>query len=421
MTFRVFGASVTSLRGTSAAIGVAGVFLIWVALRRYGRGAALAGMAWASGSLWLIAVSRDGFRNIIVVPAAALALLALLRWSDRPSRGTAILAGGAMALGLWTYQPLKLLPVLAVLWILWIRRSDRTRYEELKPTLRWCVAAYLLVASPMIYTAITDFRNYFGRGAGVSVFNPGVGAEASYPIQVLRTLGMFVVTGDPNERHDVNALPLLGPVLFLPFALGIRRAWQHRHEHAHKLLLLGLVVFLIPPLVAPEGFAPHFLRSLGLAPFVAGAVGLGCVEAVSLAARWPRRRSIHITAVAVCAAALVALGFVSIRAYLDRPERDRYEAFSFALVSLAAAADRGPGTVAIVDDYGAFDVRFLDSTRLPAIEPPGRALHNPGVYSLIVAANRADIAAATNPATAARATIVARDPTGQPTVWEVVP
>ena len=52
---------------------------------------------------------------------------------------------------------------------------------------------------------------------------------------------------------------------------------------------------------------------------------------------------------------------------------------------------------------------------------PNQRLINPAVYSLIVATNRADIASATDAATAARASVAARDPAGAPAVWEVAP
>jgi len=58
----------------------------------------------------MIAVSRDGFRNILTVLVGAAALAVLLRWGDRPSRSIAVAAGVITALGFWTYQPLKLLP-----------------------------------------------------------------------------------------------------------------------------------------------------------------------------------------------------------------------------------------------------------------------------------------------------------------------
>ena len=161
----------------------------------------------------------------------------------------------------------------------------------------------------------------------------------SYPVHILKTLGMFLFTGDPNARHDVSALPLLGPVLVVPFLLGVWHCWRRRDDHGYALVLLGLPVFLLPPLLANEGGAPHFLRSLGLEPYVAACIGLGCVEGVAvlkhLASRisWPER-SVTRNAWTACAIAVSALGVVSAVTYLQRPVADRYSAFTFADVAL---------------------------------------------------------------------------------------
>ena len=179
--FRIVGSSVLTLRATAAAVGVLGVIATYAAVRRFGRGPALLAMGWTAGSLWMIAVSRDGFRNILTVLVGAAALAALLRWGDRPGRATAVGAGAVSALGLWTYQPLKLLPVLAILWLFWIRARDRERFVRLRPTFAWAVVAFLVVAAPMIYTAITDASVYFGRaGDGVAV-QPGLGVFGQLP------------------------------------------------------------------------------------------------------------------------------------------------------------------------------------------------------------------------------------------------
>jgi 4-amino-4-deoxy-L-arabinose transferase-like glycosyltransferase len=432
VVFRVLGASVLTLRGTAAAVGVLGVIATYLAVRRFGRGPALLAMLWTAGSLWMIAVSRDGFRNILTVAVGAAALAALLRWGDRPGRGIAVAAGAIAALGLWTYQPLKLVPVLAILWLLWMRARDRPRFVRLRPTMAWAAVAFVVVAFPMVYTAITDTSGYFGRAAAVSLFNPGAGSADSYPVHVLRTLGMFLFTGDPNERHDAYALPLLGPLLFVPFALGVWRCWRHRDDQGHVLVLLSLPVFLLPPLLATEGGAPHFLRSLGLEPAVAACIGLGCLEAVVVARRLstgfgqadtPRSRVI---AWSVCAAALAGVGVASAVTYLNRPIEDRYAAFTFADVALADAAvdnptNGGPSTLLILDDYDAMDVQFLDAGRMPTIVEPMRAIGNAAVYSLIVAPSRADIAAAVGPPLAADAQPVATDPDGNAVAFEVVP
>jgi 4-amino-4-deoxy-L-arabinose transferase-like glycosyltransferase len=429
--FKFLGASVLTLRGTAAGVGVAGAIAIYVAARRFGRGAALVAMAWTAGSLWMIAVSRDGFRNILTVLVGAAAFAALLRWGDRPSRVSAAIAGAAVALGFWTYQPLKLLPLLAILWLAWMSARDRERFRNVRATWRWAVGAFVVVVAPMAYTAITDFSAFFGRAAFVSVFNSGSMSMDSYPVHILKTLGMFLFTGDPNARHDVSALPLLGPVLVVPFLLGIWRCWRRRDDHGHALVLLGLIVFLIPPLIANEGGAPHFLRALGLAPFVAASIGLGCVEGIALTRRLVSgipgsERSATQTGWMVCATGLTALGIASAVTYLSRPVNDRYAAFTFGDVALADAAvnnatDGGPSTLVILDSYDAMDIQFIDAGRVPTIVAPMTTVANPAVYSLIVAPSRADIADAVGPGIAAQAHVAATDPQGNPVVFEVVP
>ncbi len=429
--FKVFGSSVLTLRGTAAAIGVAGVIATYVAVRRFGRGAALMAMAWTAGSLWMIAVSRDGFRNILTVLVGAAALAALLRWGDRPSRWRALAAGVTVALGFWTYQPLKLLPLLAILWLLWMRAHERERFRSLITTWRWATGAFVVVVAPMVYTAITDFSGYFGRAAFVSVFNSASMSQDSYPVHILKTLGMFLFAGDPNPRHDVAALPLLGPVLIVPFLLGIWHCWRRRADHGHALVLLGLPVFLIPPLIANEGGAPHFLRSLGLAPYVAAFIGLGCVEGIDIIRRLTvglggSGKSATQAGWTVCAIAVTWLGVASAVTYLNRPVADRYAAFTFADVALADAAvdnatDGGPSTLVILDGYDAMDVQFLDAGRLPTIVAPMTKITNPAVYTLIVAPSRADIAASVGSGIAAEAQVGATDPEGNPVVFTVVP
>jgi 4-amino-4-deoxy-L-arabinose transferase-like glycosyltransferase len=429
--FKVFGSSVLTLRCTAAAVGVAGVIATYVAVRRFGRGPALTAMAWTAGSLWMIAVSRDGFRNILTVLVGAAALAALLRWGDRPSRWSAVLAGVAVALGYWVYQPLKLLPLLAIVWLLWMRSRDRERFARLRATWAWAGIAFAVVIAPMVYTAITDFSAYFGRAAFVSVFNGGSMSMDSYPVHILKTLGMFLFTGDPNARHDVSSLPLLGPVLVVPFLLGIWHCWRRRDDHGYALVLLGLPVFLLPPLLANEGGAPHFLRSLGLEPYVAACIGLGCVEAIALAQLVLARtiwtdRSVRRSGWMLCAIAATGLGIASVVTYLERPVADRYAAFTFADVALANVAvnnptDGGPSTLVILDSYDAMDVQFLDAGRLPTIVAPMTRIADPAVYTMIVAPSRADISAAVGAGIAAEAQVAATDPEGNPVVFEVVP
>jgi hypothetical protein len=224
------------------------------------------------------------------------------------------------------------------------------------------------------------------------------------------------VTGDPNPRHDVNALPLLGWPLFIVAAVGVAGLWRRRRNAADALILASLPIFLVPPLLATEGGAPHFLRALGLAAPVAAAVGVGVQEIVSYSrTRWGIGLARFVTG--VLALGLSALAVASGNAYLSRPIADRYEAYRYDLVALAAAADHR--SAVIVDDYSATVIRFLDASDLPTIVAPAEPITNAARYDTVLALSRADIEHALGRNAAASARAVAHDPSGRPSVFAV--
>lgn len=413
--FRIVGPSVTVLRGTAAFIGVLAVLAMPLALRRFGWMVSLTGMAWSATAVWLVAISRDGFRCILVALVGTLALAALLRWSDRPGRASALLAGVACGVGLWTYQPLKLLPVLVAAWLYWQARRDPGAWVRLRPGLPWLIGAWLVVAAPLIATAIIDPVGYFGRATSVSPFTNG----DALPAHIGRTLGMFGLVGDPQPRHNVAGLPLLSLPLTVLAALGVARAWRARRDPGARLLLLGLPVFMIPPLLSTEGGSPHFLRSLGLAPYVAAMLGLGAVEAVALARHLARpqlaRRTVAVVA-ATSAAALAAAGTQGAVAYFTRPVADRYVDYSFALVALAEAA--GPATAVIIDGYDAETIRFIDRDHLPVIVDPGRPV--PG-GDAVVSEDHSRLLRIAGAAASGTVVPVAYDWQGRPVAWRLDP
>jgi len=419
--FHFFGETTFVLRGTAAAFGVAGVLAIGLLGRRFGTLTGLVAAAWAAGSLWLVCVSRDGMRNTIVPLFGALALIALLRWAGRPGRGTAAVAGAVTAVAaLYTYQPLKLLPALVIVWLLWLRWADRPRYNDLRAGAVPFVAAFLIVAAPMIAVAVTDPISYFGRATVVSVFNPASAADSSPAVHVLRTLGMFGFLGDQNGRHDVAALPLVPLPLVAVAAFGLLRLWRMRRDAGHALILLSLPVFLLPPLLATEGYSPHFLRALGLAAPLGVTIGLGATELGEWArGRWGARAGR--VAISIVAVGLAAIAVMSGVVYLSRSVADRYDPFSYQIAAMGEYANEHPGSAVIIDDFSATDIEFVYFHDQPTFFPPGSRIENPRIYSTVVAASRADLTRALGSDAAARAQPVAWDPDGRPAVWAVSP
>ncbi len=419
--FHFFGETALVLRATAAAFGVAGVLAIGWLGRRFGTWTGVVAAAWAAGSLWLICISRDGMRNTIVPAFGAVALIALLHWAARPGRLQALLAGAVVSLAsLYTYQPLKLLPLLVIVWIVWLRHADRARYNELRAGLLPFAAAFLVVAAPMIAVAVTDPISYFGRAAAVSTFNPAVEADASLPTHILKTIAMFGFTGDGNGRHDVAFLPLLPLPLVALAALGVWRLWRNRRDPSHSLILLSLPIFMIPPLVATEGWSPHFLRVLGMAAPLGVTIGLGAAEFVDQARRrWGREAAgLAISTVAVTVAAVAVWSGWT---YLSRPVSDRYTAYSYEVAAAGQYAADHPGSVVIIDNYSATDIEILHWDNKPTIVSPGTRIDHPAAYATIVAMTKADLTTAVGAELGDRAQPVAWDPSGKPVVWAVAP
>jgi hypothetical protein len=268
---------------------------------------------------------------------------------------------------------------------------------------------YLVAVAPYLWTALSDPVNYFGRIAGVSPLAPDM-RRSGFLLHTLDTLGMFFVAGDPNPRHDISGLPVLLWPLPLLGALGLWYAVRRRHDPAYGLVLAALGVFLLPALLALEGDAPHLQRSLALAPYIAGLLGVGLVELVRLAR--PAGRTLAVAAGAAGAIALLLTGIYGGLAFALRPVADRYAAFDYHVVSLAAAGAK-PHTAVIVNLYDAQAVRFVDGSSV-SIFQPGEDV--PGDVAL--AALRLDDLPA---ARRAAATVYARDPSGNPAVWITPP
>jgi hypothetical protein len=420
LVYHFFGISVLALRATSAAFGIAGVIGIGMLGRRFGTLAGLTAAAWAAGSLWLIVVSRDGTRNMIVPVFGALALGALILWSDRPSRRVAVLAGAAIAISaLYTYQPLKLLILLVPLWLIWIRRADRPTFERMRPGLPAFAAAFLIAAGPMIAVAITETSNYFGRIAQVSAVNPGArGDTDSLLIHTLRTIAMFGFTGDGNGRQDVASLPLLPIPLALLAAVGVWRLWRRRHDPAHALILISLPVFMIAPLAATEGWSPHFLRSLGLAVPLGIALGLGAVQLFEFGKShrglWGGR-----IAAGTVAVALVAVGVWSGAVYLSRPVADRYEPYSYKVTAAGDFVAAHPGSALVLDGFSAVNVQLEQYGHVPPIFDTSGLLPDARRYTYVVGLTKWEVERAVAGQGLPAAVPVAWDPTGQPQVWAI--
>jgi len=263
-------------------------------------------------AFWHVALSRVAFRAL-ALPAVEVLALAWLWRTLRISECTETEApwyqyagaGALIGLGVYTYLPGRLIPVVLFLFfateagLAWLRGIQPLILRHLRG-LAISVFVALLVFLPLLvfFTRYPEF--FFERAGVVSVFRPewNQGDLIGTLVRVtLTTLGTFAaITGDPNPIANLPGRPMLGLILAVFFWLGVAVSlWRvvrvaigrpsktpssQRTDRllpaAHLLLLCWWLVMLLPGILSPEG-APHHLRIIGTAPatYILVAVGLG--------------------------------------------------------------------------------------------------------------------------------------------------
>jgi hypothetical protein len=220
-------------------------------------------------------------------------------------------------------------------------------------------------------------------------------------------------------------LPLLPLPLVGLAALGLRRLWLDRRDAAKSLILLSLPIFMLAPLIATEGWSPHFLRVLGLAAPLGVTIGLGAAEFVEWArrARWRAAggRGAGGAAIAAVALTLALVAAWSGYVYLDRSAADQYEPYRLDIVAAGQYAHDHPNSAVVMDSFSETNLQLIYWPNPPALFVPGDRISNPAQYRTIVGLNEADLASCLGPELAARAVPIAWDPAGQPSVWAVTP
>ncbi len=105
---------------------------------------------------------------------------------------------------------------------------------------------------------------------------------------LLPTLGMFNVRGDPDPRNNLPGMPALDWLMSIPFLIGLGvTLWRWRRPAFGTLLLIGAV--MLAPTLFSE-YAPHFRRALGAVPIVALLCGLGLAVILGRRAGGPATR-----------------------------------------------------------------------------------------------------------------------------------
>ncbi|MGQ9556102.1 MAG: ArnT family glycosyltransferase [Anaerolineae bacterium] len=323
----LFGNSALALRAVSAAVGALTVLAtFFIAREWFGYRIGLLSMFWMAVAFWHVDLSRVGLRAISSPLLLTLSLLFLWQGFRERRAWCFALAGLFVGLSLYTYTSARAIVALlcAVLVVEFL--ADREALLRQWPSLAMFGVIGLITVAPLgVYFAYHP-DSFLGRTMQVSL----VGGEGPLPTRLAilaeglqRTLGMFLVAGDPNWRHNLQWRPVFtpigGPFFILGFVWAAISAVKPRAAQtvtsliedrpspcrlsflAVWWLILWLLITTIPGILSNEG--PHFLRLMPMAPsvFIVGALGLTATWKLA-GARFGRRAN---PALALCATMVI--------------------------------------------------------------------------------------------------------------------
>jgi 4-amino-4-deoxy-L-arabinose transferase-like glycosyltransferase len=293
-------------------------------------------------SFWPLHLSRIGFRAVGLPVFTGLALAAAWRGVSRSRREWVVFGGFAYGLAFYTYLPVYLSPLILGLFAVYLWLVGKR--SALRFAAPWFLVGAAVALVPFLLSVVGDTGLILGRPRQVSIWTAKDGGELLGTLlrQVGRGFGMFFWRGDTIPRHNLPGRPIFDLLVAPFFIVGTLWAARQWRRPAALLVLLWSVVMLAPTILAED--APHFLRAVGVLPFVLLLAALGLDVAYrKLAARVSR----HWLPGALVGIILVgSLGW-TVRDYFGRYATDPRTAFAFqdAATELAAQMNRSAGPV----------------------------------------------------------------------------
>lgn len=285
--------------------------------RRLGTMLGLALAMLAAVGYWHIMVGRVSLRIMLTPLVTTVFLIFLIRLIRFNRRQDAIMAGLAIGFGLYSYQALRMLPVVAVIaaayMVVFVATDWRQRwatvinlaaiaavsfavfvpmfkYSTEHPEEFWRRAQGRLLGEDVITettadgTVVSRSPTLIERGAALISNVPALGQN------MLNALGMFTRRGDVAWLHNAPNYPAFDPVagaLLITGAAGWAVWSIQKREHAAGFLLLVLVLMLVPSALALANPIenPSHTRTSGAMPVAYLLAGFGFVQIVSTLGR----------------------------------------------------------------------------------------------------------------------------------------
>jgi 4-amino-4-deoxy-L-arabinose transferase-like glycosyltransferase len=375
------GRSVYAVRFPAAIIGTLLIPAAYFMARElFGRRVGLITAAIATITLWPIHLSLIGFRAGALPFFVALSI-GMGVHAYRSGRALHwIIAGVVYGLSFYTYLASRFTPFALVLMLFVVvltRRGKRLWRNAI-----FFAITTLIVLTPLIITALTQWDVVMGRPGDVSIFNPAINGGdpiGSLLRSIAAAVSMFFWRGDGIARHNVPYRPVFDPILVIFFAWGLIRLivaalgptpppykplpdflrpgpdmrFSPRLPPLSKLaslfVLIWIPIMLLPTILAED--SPHFLRAVGVLPvaLIVPAIGLETL------AQWLKVRGKRALSYGVVIAVLMIGAAWTMRDYsryaIDPETADLFENAGVQLAREARADRHGGRQLYVADRF----------------------------------------------------------------------
>lgn len=276
-SFKLFGFTLFAMRIVPALAGLAAVVAFYFLARRLlGPLPALAAAAFYAVSRYAITFSRISWEASLMPLLETMAVYFLVTGLEQRSKWRLALGGGSLAAGIYTYLAFRFVPVIIIVFLLYIAwREWALIRRNLAGLAVWAVAG-ILVFAPLGQFALRHQDEFMHRTRAVSVFNE-IDRKGSWePLRhnIEASIKMMNVAGDRNGRHNLPGEPMLDDVSAALLVLGAAASiWAWRRWRA-GFALPWLVLTLVPGALTIEIENPSAIRGIGSLPPLFLVIGL---------------------------------------------------------------------------------------------------------------------------------------------------
>lgn len=279
LTVGLFGRTPLGVRAAGALLGTLLIPLTFALSKEmFGKQVGLWAVCMATPLIWLLCLSRTGFRAGSLPVVSAAGLTALWRGQRTGERRWFALAGALIGATQYTYTSARFVPVALGLGMLLTWRH----WRGLSRHLFLLLICMTLVVMPLAAYALSHRQVFLTRTHQLFILNPDIHQGRLLALlgdQLIQHLKSLFLVGDPYPRHNVPGKPMLDPVAALLFITGLfvglasRTSLTSLTRSRLTFSLIWIATMFLPGILAKG--SPGFLRLSAVLPLLLFPPALG--------------------------------------------------------------------------------------------------------------------------------------------------